>query len=73
MSKPGMALPPHAMAHTRIPADHIGVKHMSVVARGSPVYPQPQLPDICYETRPPPASQYEPTQYPTGKDQINGI
>uniref|UniRef100_A0AAQ5XUV5 RING-type E3 ubiquitin transferase n=1 Tax=Amphiprion ocellaris TaxID=80972 RepID=A0AAQ5XUV5_AMPOC len=66
--KPGMPLPPHAMAHPRIAADHLsGVKHMPVVARGSPVYPQPQLPEMCYDTRPPPsASQYEPPQYPTG-------
>lgn len=66
--KPGMPLPPHAMAHPRMPTDHLsGVKHMPVVARGSPVYPQPQLPEMCYDTRPPPsASQYEPPQYPTG-------
>ncbi|XP_068196956.1 roquin-1 isoform X1 [Antennarius striatus] len=65
--KPGMALPPHAMSHPRMPADHLsGVKHMPVVARGSPVYPQQQLPD-CYDTRTPPsASQYEPPQYSTG-------
>ncbi|XP_026168674.1 roquin-1 isoform X2 [Mastacembelus armatus] len=66
--KPGMPLPPHATAHPRMPADHLtGVKHMPVVPRGSPVYPQPQLPELCYDTRPPPsASQYEPPQYPTG-------
>ncbi|KAM9322141.1 roquin-1 [Pholidichthys leucotaenia] len=66
--KSGMPLPPRAMAHPRMPADHLsGVNHMPVVARGSPVYPQPQLPEICYDTRPPPsASQYEPAQYPTG-------
>ncbi|XP_017277994.1 roquin-1 isoform X2 [Kryptolebias marmoratus] len=67
MSKPGMTMAHHSMAHPRMPTDHIsGVKHLPVVARGSPVYPQPQLPDICYETRPPPASQYEPPQYQTG-------
>ncbi|KAL7386316.1 hypothetical protein ABVT39_006507 [Epinephelus coioides] len=68
LTKPGMPLPPHAMAHPRMPVDHLsGVKHMPVVARGSPVYPQPQLPEMCYDTRPPPsASQYEPPQYPTG-------
>lgn len=67
-----MTLPPHAIAHPRMPADHLsGVKHMPVVPRGSPVYPQPQLPEMCYDTRPPPsASQYEPSQYPTGKAQI---
>uniref|UniRef100_A0A4W6E3D0 RING-type E3 ubiquitin transferase n=1 Tax=Lates calcarifer TaxID=8187 RepID=A0A4W6E3D0_LATCA len=66
--KPGMPLPPHAMAHPRMPADHLsGVKHMPVVPRSSTVYPQPQLPEMCYDTRPPPsASQYEPPQYPTG-------
>uniref|UniRef100_A0A671XUI5 RING-type E3 ubiquitin transferase n=1 Tax=Sparus aurata TaxID=8175 RepID=A0A671XUI5_SPAAU len=66
MPKPGM--PPHAMAHPRMPADHLsGVKHMPVVARGSPVYPQPQLSEMCYDARPPPsASQYEPPQYSTG-------
>ncbi|XP_028986775.1 roquin-1 isoform X2 [Betta splendens] len=68
VSKPGMALPHHAMAHPRMPADHLsGVKHMPVVPRGSPVYPQAQLPEMCYDARPPPsASQYEPSQYPTG-------
>ncbi|XP_071781210.2 roquin-1 isoform X1 [Centroberyx gerrardi] len=68
--KPGMPLPPHAMAHPRMPADHLsGVKQMSVVTRGSPVYPQQQqLPEMYYPSpRPPPsASQYEPSQYPTG-------
>ncbi|KAK2822370.1 hypothetical protein Q5P01_022435 [Channa striata] len=66
--KPGMPLPPHALAHPRMPADHLsGVKHMPVVPRGSPVYPQPQLPEICYDARPPPsASQYDPPQYTTG-------
>uniref|UniRef100_A0A3Q3K5U8 RING-type E3 ubiquitin transferase n=1 Tax=Monopterus albus TaxID=43700 RepID=A0A3Q3K5U8_MONAL len=66
--KPGMPLPPHAIAHPRMPADHLsGVKHMPVVPRGSPVYPPPQLSEMCYDTRPPPsASQYEPPQYPTG-------
>ncbi|XP_034039596.1 roquin-1b [Thalassophryne amazonica] len=66
--KSGMPLPPHPMAHTRIPADHLsGVKQMPVVPRGSPIYPQ-QLPEMYYsDTRPPPsASQYEPSQYPTG-------
>lgn len=70
MPKPGMPLPPHAMAHPRMPADHLsGVKHMPSVVRGSPVYPQQQLPEMFYsETRPPPsASQYEPSQYPPGK------
>uniref|UniRef100_A0A7N6B7V4 RING-type E3 ubiquitin transferase n=1 Tax=Anabas testudineus TaxID=64144 RepID=A0A7N6B7V4_ANATE len=67
--KPGMTLPPHAIAHPRMPADHLsGVKHMPVVPRGSQVYPQSQLAEMCYDTRPPPsASQYEPSQYPTGK------
>uniref|UniRef100_A0A3Q1JTE1 RING-type E3 ubiquitin transferase n=1 Tax=Anabas testudineus TaxID=64144 RepID=A0A3Q1JTE1_ANATE len=66
--KPGMTLPPHAIAHPRMPADHLsGVKHMPVVPRGSQVYPQSQLAEMCYDTRPPPsASQYEPSQYPTG-------
>uniref|UniRef100_A0A8C7YAN2 RING-type E3 ubiquitin transferase n=1 Tax=Oryzias sinensis TaxID=183150 RepID=A0A8C7YAN2_9TELE len=59
-----MAIPPHAMGHPRMPADHLpAVKHMPVVARGSPVYPQ-RHPDMCYDTRPPPASQYEPPHYP---------
>ncbi|XP_054479702.1 roquin-1 isoform X3 [Anoplopoma fimbria] len=68
LSKTGMPLPPHAMDHRRMPVDHLsGVKHMPVVARGSPVYPQAPLPEICYDARPPPsASQYEPPQYPTG-------
>uniref|UniRef100_A0A8C5DVZ0 RING-type E3 ubiquitin transferase n=1 Tax=Gouania willdenowi TaxID=441366 RepID=A0A8C5DVZ0_GOUWI len=68
LPKPGMPLPPHAMAHPRMPTDHLsGVKHMSVVPRGSPVYPQPQLTEMCYDTRPPPsASQYDHPQYPTG-------
>uniref|UniRef100_A0A3B4AMV8 RING-type E3 ubiquitin transferase n=1 Tax=Periophthalmus magnuspinnatus TaxID=409849 RepID=A0A3B4AMV8_9GOBI len=62
--KPGMPLPPHSMAHPRLPTDHhSGVKPMPVVARGS--YPQPQLTDM-YCIRPPSASQYEPSQYPTG-------
>ncbi|XP_019117662.1 roquin-1 isoform X2 [Larimichthys crocea] len=58
---------PHTMAHPRMPADHLpGVKHMTGVARGPPVYPQPQLPEMCYDTRPPPsASQYETPQYST--------
>uniref|UniRef100_A0A8C7Y7Y5 RING-type E3 ubiquitin transferase n=1 Tax=Oryzias sinensis TaxID=183150 RepID=A0A8C7Y7Y5_9TELE len=62
--KSHMAIPPHAMGHPRMPADHLpAVKHMPVVARGSPVYPQ-RHPDMCYDTRPPPASQYEPPHYP---------
>ncbi|XP_072297541.1 roquin-1 [Eucyclogobius newberryi] len=65
INKPGMPLPPHSMAHPRLPTDHHS-KQMPVVARGSPVYPQPQLTDM-YCIRPPPsASQYEPSQYPTG-------
>ncbi|KAM9789178.1 roquin-1 [Neosynchiropus ocellatus] len=67
--KPGMPLPPHAMAHPRLPADHLpGMKQISVVARGSPVYPQPQLSEMFYsDSRPPPsASQYEASQYPPG-------
>uniref|UniRef100_A0AAV2JVE9 RING-type E3 ubiquitin transferase n=1 Tax=Knipowitschia caucasica TaxID=637954 RepID=A0AAV2JVE9_KNICA len=64
--KAGMPLPPHSMVHQRVPADHHSVKQMPVVARGSPVYPQPPLTDM-YCIRPPPsASQYEPSQYPTG-------
>lgn len=67
MPKTGIPLPPHAMAHPRMPADHLsGVKHISGVPRGSPVYPQPQPRDV-YDIRPPPASQYEPPQYPAGK------
>ena len=73
MGKPGMSLPPHAMAHSRLPADHLsGVKQMPVVPRGSPMYPpqqqQQQMAELYYpETRPPPSSsQYEPSQYPTG-------
>lgn len=55
-----------------MPADHLsGVKHMPVVPRGSPVYPQSQIPDICYDTRlPPSGSPYESPQYPTGMDNI---
>lgn len=51
-----------------MPADHLsGVKHMPVVARGSPVYPQSQIPDICYDPRLPPSGpSYESPQYPTG-------
>lgn len=68
-----MPLPPHAMAHPRMPADHLSaVKQMPVVPRGSPVYPQQQqLPEMYYsDSRPPPsASQYEPSQYPTGECQ----
>ncbi|XP_047224802.1 roquin-1 isoform X2 [Girardinichthys multiradiatus] len=64
MPKSGIPLPPHAMVHPRLPSDHLsGVKHMSGVARGSPVYSQPQPRDV-YDIRPPPASQYEPPQYP---------
>ncbi|KAM6918757.1 roquin-1 isoform 1-T2 [Xenentodon cancila] len=65
--KPGMPLPPHAMAHPRMP-DHplSGVKHMPVVPRSSTVYTQPQLSEMCYEARPPPTSQYGPSQYQTG-------
>jgi len=71
MGKPGMSLPPHALAHPRLPADHLsGVKQMPVGPRGSPMYPpqQQQLPEMYYpDTRAPPsASQYEPSQYPTG-------
>uniref|UniRef100_G3PL20 RING-type E3 ubiquitin transferase n=1 Tax=Gasterosteus aculeatus aculeatus TaxID=481459 RepID=G3PL20_GASAC len=71
LPKPGM--PPHAMAHSRMPVDHLsGVKHMPVVARGSPVYPQAPHPEMCYDSRPPPsASQYDPPQYPTGRGQRN--
>ncbi|XP_049604225.1 roquin-1 [Syngnathus scovelli] len=68
MPKTGMPLPPHALAHPRMPSDHLsGVKQMPV-ARGSPMYPQQQLPEMFYsDTRPPPsASQYEPSQYPPG-------
>ncbi|KAM4727589.1 roquin-1 isoform 2-T2 [Anableps anableps] len=66
MPKTGIPLPPHAMAHPRIPADHLsGGKHMPGVTRGSPVYPQPQPRDV-YDIRPPPASQYEPPQYSPG-------
>ncbi|KAF3858322.1 hypothetical protein F7725_011523, partial [Dissostichus mawsoni] len=65
MPKPGM--PPHGMAHPRMPVDHLSGKHMPVVARGSPVYPQAPHPDMCYDARPPPsASQYDPPQYPSG-------
>ncbi|XP_024118191.1 roquin-1 isoform X3 [Oryzias melastigma] len=64
--KSHMPIPPHAMGHPRMPADHLStVKHMSGVPRGSPVYPQ-RHPDLCYDSRPPPASQYEPPQYPPG-------
>lgn len=70
LPKPGMPLPPHAIAHPRMPTDHLsGVKQMPTVPRGSPMYPQQQqLPEMYYsDTRPPPsASQYEPSQYPTG-------
>ncbi|CAL8370125.1 unnamed protein product [Boreogadus saida] len=72
MGKPGMSLPPHAMAHSRLPADHLsGVKQMPVVPRGSPMYPpqqQQQMAEMYYpDTRPPPSSsQYESSQYPTG-------
>uniref|UniRef100_A0A3Q3G6X5 RING-type E3 ubiquitin transferase n=1 Tax=Labrus bergylta TaxID=56723 RepID=A0A3Q3G6X5_9LABR len=70
VTKTGMPLPPHAMAHQRMQADHLsGVKHMPV-PRGLPVYPQQQLQEICYDARPPPsASQYEPAQYATGRGQ----
>uniref|UniRef100_A0A667WCY0 RING-type E3 ubiquitin transferase n=1 Tax=Myripristis murdjan TaxID=586833 RepID=A0A667WCY0_9TELE len=70
LPKSGMPLPPHAMAHPRMPGDHLpGVKQMSVLPRGSPMYSQQQqLPEMYYpDTRPPPsASQYEPSQYPAG-------
>uniref|UniRef100_A0AAX7VTJ9 RING-type E3 ubiquitin transferase n=1 Tax=Astatotilapia calliptera TaxID=8154 RepID=A0AAX7VTJ9_ASTCA len=57
--KHGMTLPPHALAHPRISADNL-----SVVPRGSPVYPQQQLAEMYGDTRPPPsASQYEPQPY----------
>ncbi|XP_061588214.1 roquin-1 isoform X2 [Cololabis saira] len=64
--KPGMPLPPHAMAHPRMPDPYLsGVKHMPVVPRSSAVYSQPQPSEMCYEARPPPASQYGPSQYQT--------
>lgn len=67
--KPGMPLPPHVMAHPRMPTDNL-----SVVPRGSPVYPQPQLPEMCYDSRPPPsASQYDPQPYSTGRHDVNNI
>ncbi|KAJ3595434.1 hypothetical protein NHX12_004738 [Muraenolepis orangiensis] len=69
MGKSGMSLPPHALGHGRLPADHLsGVKQMPVVPRGSPMYPPQQQPEMYYpEARPPPSSsQYEPSQYPTG-------
>ncbi|TNN27092.1 Roquin-1 [Liparis tanakae] len=60
LPKPGMPLPPHAMAHSRMPVDHLsGVKHMPVVARGSPAYQQAPLPEMCYDTRPPPSASHE--------------
>ncbi|XP_026004547.1 roquin-1 isoform X1 [Astatotilapia calliptera] len=60
--KHGMTLPPHALAHPRISADNL-----SVVPRGSPVYPQQQLAEMYGDTRPPPsASQYEPQPYSAG-------
>ncbi|KAF7222620.1 roquin-1 isoform X3 [Nothobranchius furzeri] len=66
MPKSGMSLTPHAMS-ARMPADHLqGIKHVSMVARGSPVYPPSQPSDMCYDPRPPPASQYEPPQYAPG-------
>lgn len=66
--KPGMALSSHTMPHPRMPADHhSAVKHMPGVTRGSPVYPQTQIPEMCYDNRiPPSASQYEPPQFSTG-------
>ncbi|XP_075877422.1 roquin-1 isoform X1 [Nelusetta ayraudi] len=66
--KPGMALTPHTMPHPRMPADHhSGVKHMPGVTRGSPVYPQTQIPELCYDNRiAPSASQYEPPQFSAG-------
>ena len=78
-----MSLPPHAMAHTRLPVDHLsGVKQMPVVPRGSTMYPpqqqqqQQQLPEMYYsDTRPPPSasSQYEPSQYPTGNTTLSRV
>lgn len=72
LPKSGMPIPPHAIVHPRMPVDHLsGVKHMPVVARGSPVYPQSQIPDICYDTRlPPSSSPYESPQYPTGMKNV---
>lgn len=65
-------LPKSGMAHPRMPADHLsGVKHMPVVARGSPIYPQSQIPDICYDTRLLPSGpQYEPPQFSTGMNNV---
>lgn len=65
-------LPKSGMAHPRMPADHLsGVKHMPVVPRGSPIYPQSQIPDICYDTRLPPSGpQYEPPQFSTGMTNV---
>ncbi|XP_056911971.1 roquin-1 isoform X1 [Takifugu flavidus] len=61
-------LPKSGMAHPRMPADHLsGVKHMPVVPRGSPIYPQSQIPDMCYDTRLPPSGpQYEHPQFSAG-------
>lgn len=66
--KPGMALTPHTLPHPRMAADHhSGVKHLPGVSRGSPVYPQTQIPEMCYDNRiPPSASQYEPPQFSAG-------
>lgn len=66
-----MSLPPHAMTHPRMSADHLsGVRHMPVVPRGSPVYPHQQLPELRYDTRPPSVTQCENPQYPAGTSQV---
>ena len=70
LPKSGIPIPPHAIVHPRMPGDHLsGVKHMPVVSRCSAVYPQSQIPDICYDTRlPPSGSPYDSPQYPAGMD-----
>uniref|UniRef100_A0A8D0AT90 RING-type E3 ubiquitin transferase n=1 Tax=Sander lucioperca TaxID=283035 RepID=A0A8D0AT90_SANLU len=61
LPKPGMPLPPHAMAHQRMPVDHLsGVKHMPVVARGYPYQQQPQYVPRDYMRNPPPPSESGP-------------
>uniref|UniRef100_A0A8C9VIE1 RING-type E3 ubiquitin transferase n=1 Tax=Scleropages formosus TaxID=113540 RepID=A0A8C9VIE1_SCLFO len=64
-----MPMNSHTMSHPRMAADHLPMpKQMPMVPRGPQIYP-PQQPDMFYpEPRPPAsASQYDHTQYPTGK------
>uniref|UniRef100_H3DCT5 RING-type E3 ubiquitin transferase n=1 Tax=Tetraodon nigroviridis TaxID=99883 RepID=H3DCT5_TETNG len=59
LPKSGIPIPPHAIVHPRMPADHLsGVKHMPVVPQRVTCLPPVSDPGYC--------SPYESPQYPTG-------